>query len=356
MLGIDFLGYRLKNPLMLTEGPLSGTEPLLLKAAESEAGLIFTKGIRPEEHKSPVPFMSIYQGSLINADWSCIGLERWVKIIERLEIDTPLVVSIAKNYVTPETAVSMAEKLIKAGAKIVSFVDYNPAELEETVRLARPRIKVPIMVKLTPFIKDLEELLKKLINAGIDAVAAMDSIGPVLSIDTKTGSPLIGSADGSGYISGKYILPVTLKYIYDISLYVDIPVVGVGGVTDTDSALQMLMAGASGVGMVTAPMIKGLKQFKIVSDGLKKYLLENSIENIKEICGLTRRLNEEKEASTDYRAVISEERCSNCGVCRRVCYSEAISEEAGWHLVDRDACTGCGLCRSVCPENAISFE
>ena len=55
MLGIDFLGYKLKNPLMLTEGPLSGTESLLIKASESEAGLIFTKGIRLEEKKSTVP-------------------------------------------------------------------------------------------------------------------------------------------------------------------------------------------------------------------------------------------------------------------------------------------------------------
>ena len=74
MLGIDFLGYKLKNPLMLTEGPLSGTESLLMKAFESEVGLIFTKGIRLKEQKSPVPFMNIHKGSLLNADWSCIGI------------------------------------------------------------------------------------------------------------------------------------------------------------------------------------------------------------------------------------------------------------------------------------------
>ncbi len=356
MLGIDFLGYRLKNPLMLTEGPLSGTESLIAKASESEAGLIFTKGIRPKEHNSPIPFMSIYQGGLINADWSCIGLEKWLKTIERLEIETPLVTSIAKNYVTPETAVSMAEKLVKAGAKIISFVDYNPLELEKTVKLARRKIKVPIMVKLTPFLKNLEEVLRNLINAGVDAIVAMDSIGPVLSIDTRTGSPILGSKDGSGYISGKYILPVTLKYIYDISRFVDIPVVGVGGVTNTDSALQMIMAGATGVGMLTAPLLRGLKQFKTVSDGIKKYLLENSIDTIKEICGLTCRVNEVKELSTSYRAVINKERCSNCGACMRVCYSGAIFPKTEWHFVERDICTGCGLCRDVCPENAISFR
>lgn len=356
MLEIDFLGYRLKNPLMLTEGPLSGTEALIRKAAQSDAGLIFTKGIRPEAHHSPVPFMSMYRGSLINADWSCIGFEQWVNVMERLEMDTPLVASIAKNYVSSETAVSMAEKLVKAGARIVSFVDYDPAELEKTVRLARPRIHVPLMVKLAPFIRNLEEVLKKLINAGIDAVVAMDSVGPVLSIDTKTGKPLVGSADGSGYISGHSILSVTLKYIYDISSFVDIPVVGVGGVTDTDSALQMIMAGAFGVGMVTAPITRGLKQFGLINEGLRTYLQENNIETIEEIRGLTHRINRVKESSTDYRAVIDTERCSNCGACRRICYNEAISENDAGHMVDRDVCTGCGLCFSICPENAISFK
>ena len=277
MLEIDFLGYTLKNPLMLTEGPLSGTETLLIKASESEAGLIFTKGIRPEQVKSPVPFMNIYKGSLFNADWSCIGIENWETIIERNIIETPLVVSIAKNYVKPEIAVLMAERLAKAGAKIISFVDYDAIQLEETVRLARPRLKVPIMVKLPPFLKDLEKHLKNLVDSGVDAIAAMDSIGPVLSIDIDTGATTLGSRDGSGYISGKYILPVTLKYIYDISCYVDIPVVGVGGVTDSESAIQMIMAGATGVGMVASPMLKGLNQFKKISDGLKAYLLEKRI-------------------------------------------------------------------------------
>ncbi len=355
MLEVDFLGYTLKNPLMLTEGPQSGTEELLKTASESEVGLIFTKGIRPEEEKSPVPFMNINKGSLFNADWSCIGIDKWVEILKRGAIDTPLVVSIAKNYVSPATALEMAERLVSAGARIISFVDYDAQQLIETVRLARPVLKVPIMVKLPPFLKKLEENLKDLVNAGIDAVAAMDSIGPVLSIDTNTGAPLLGSADGSGYLSGKAILPVTLKYIYDISSFVDIPVVGVGGVTNTESALQMIMVGATGVGMVTSPMIQGMGQFKKVRDGMNSYLQERKIDDISSIRGLTRKFNSGRTVSDFYKADIRKEKCSNCGACMKVCYSSAILKEPEWHLVDRYKCIGCGLCSGVCPEDAISF-
>jgi dihydroorotate dehydrogenase/NAD-dependent dihydropyrimidine dehydrogenase PreA subunit len=355
MLTIDFLGQRLQNPLMLTEGPLSGNERLITEAAEAGVGLVFTKGIRLKTIKSPVPYMSIHRGSLMNADWSCIGIEEWTGIISRLGDSVPLVVSIAKNYVDPETAVEMAESLIKAGAKIISFVDYNPDQLIETVKKARPRIKVPLMVKLPPFLPRLEENLKDLTAAGIDAIAAMDSIGPGLSINTIDGAPSLGSQDGSGYLSGKYILPFTLKYIYEISGFVDIPVVGVGGVCDTDSAIQMMMAGATGVGMVTSPLLSGLKKYRSICDGLTAFLKDRKSDNVDEIRGLTRKITTKREISEEYKASIDEKICINCGLCRRICYSRAVIAEEKYHRVDRLLCTGCGLCSGVCPENAVRY-
>jgi dihydroorotate dehydrogenase/NAD-dependent dihydropyrimidine dehydrogenase PreA subunit len=355
MLTTDFLGFSLKNPLMLTEGPLSGTGTLIQKAAESGVGLIFTKGIRPKAVRSPVPYMSIHNGSLMNADWSCIGMDEWVRTIKSLDIDVPLVTSIAKNYVTAEEAVDMAERLVKAGSKIVSFVDYDPLQLIKTVELARPRLKVPIMIKLPPFLPELEKRLKALAKAGVDAIAAMDSIGLGLSIDIETGIPSLGSADGSGYLSGKAILPFTLKYIYEISRAVNLPVVGVGGVSDAKSAIQMLMAGATGVGMATAPLIWGLKKFDEIRKGMVEYLEKRNCKNLGDIRGKTIDVLAARQVSNEYKAYIDPELCDNEGSCRRVCYSQAIAAGEKFHTVDRNACTGCGLCAGVCPTKAISY-
>ena len=356
MLETEFLGYTLRNPLMLTEGPLSGSEALIGQAASAGVGLIFTKGIRPEAVRSPVPYMSVHAGSLMNADWSCIGIDAWEEVLKRLDIGVPLVTSIAKNYLTPELAVGMAERLVKAGSKIVSFVDYDPLQLVETVKLARPRIRVPIMVKLPPFLPGLEERLKALEAAGIDAIAAMDSIGPGLAIDIETGAPSLGSADGSGYLSGKAILPFTLKYIYEISRFVKVPVVGVGGVSDAASAVQMIMAGATGVGLATAPMLRGLRVFGEICRGLERYLDERGIRAVGAIRGKTRRVLESKKASNEYAAYIDPERCRNDGACRKVCYSAAIRAEGRVHRVDGPSCIGCGLCAGVCPAKAISYR
>jgi dihydroorotate dehydrogenase (fumarate) len=356
MLRTEFLGYTLKNPLMLTEGPLSGSTELIRRAAAAGAGLVFTKGIRVESVRSPAPYMSVRRGSLMNADWSCIGLAAWLEALPRLDLDVPLVASIAKNYVNPATAVDMAERLVKAGARIVSFVDYDPLQLVETVKLARPRIKVPIMVKLPPFLPELERWLAALEAAGIDAVAAMDSVGLGMFIDVETGAPSLGSADGGGYLSGACILPFTLKYVYEIARRVKVPVVGVGGVSDAASAVQMLMAGATGVGMATAPMLKGLRIFDDVGRGLERYLGERGLGAINEIRGKTRCVLASRKASSEYRACIDPERCDNDGACRKICYSHAILAEGSSHRVDREACVGCGLCAGVCTARAISFQ
>ncbi len=356
MLTTEFLGYTLKNPMMLTEGPLSGKKELIEEAAGSGPGLIFTKGIRPEPVSSPVPYMKVYQGSLMNADWSCIGIDAWEKVLHELDIPVPLITSIAKNYVDADTAIIMAKRLVKAGSKIISFVDYNPAELVQTVKLARPVIKVPIMVKLPPFLPGLEEILKQLVNAGIDAVAAMDSIGPGLVIDSETGEASLGSGDGSGYLSGKAILPFTLKYIYEISRFVDVPVVGVGGVTDTEGAVKMMMAGATGVGMATAPMLKGFGVYNDITEGLEKYILSHNLKSISEIRGKTRMILQEKEVSEKFRAEIDEALCINCGLCLKVCYSNAINCKENTYIVERASCVGCGLCAGVCSKDAIHFN
>ena len=215
-LSVDFLGLKLRNPLALTEGPLTGSAERMRRAAEHSIGIMFTKGIRPQPATSPNPFIAkTGHNSLMNADWSDIGFVQWLEELDSLrERDFPLVVSIAKNYVTPQQAADMAEELAKHGPDAISLVDYDPDDLIRAVKLARPRVQLPLMVKLCPFMPRLEQLLKELVDAGIDAVAAMDSIGPVLSVDIETGLPIMGSEDGSGYLSGEAIKPVTVKYIY----------------------------------------------------------------------------------------------------------------------------------------------
>jgi dihydroorotate dehydrogenase/NAD-dependent dihydropyrimidine dehydrogenase PreA subunit len=357
-LSVDFLGHTLPNPLALTEGPVTGSADRIRRAAEYSIGAFFTKGMRPQPATSPNPYIAkTGRGSLMNADWSDIGFGQWLEEIEALrERDFMLVTSIAKNYVTPQEAADMAEQVAKRGPDAVSLVDYDPEDLIRAVRLARPRVKIPLMVKLCPFMPRLEESLKELVAAGIDAVAAMDSIGPVLVVNVETGLPTMGSADGSGYLSGEAIKPVMVKYVYDIARYVDLPVVGVGGVNKAEDVVETTMVGATVVGMVAAPLLRGLRVFDQVEKQLRRYLASREVADINALRGLTHRRLAEAEMRFDARAVIDPALCGLCRICARVCFKAAPVEADGTMRIVSERCVGCGLCVSVCPEKAIALQ
>jgi len=357
-LSVEFLGHTLPNPLALTEGPLTGSADRIRRAAGYDIGVLFTKGIRPQPATSPNPFIAkTGRSSLMNADWSDIGFEQWLDDLESLrERDFMLVASIAKNYVTPQEAADMAEEIAKRGPDAVSLVDYDPDDLIRAVKLARPRVKQPLMVKLCPFMPRLEEVLKELVAAGIDAVAAMDSIGPVLVVDVETGRPSMGSTDGSGYLSGEAIKPVMIKYVYDIASYVDLPVVGVGGVQTAQDVIEATMVGATAVGMVAAPLLRGLQVFDRVARRLRRHLAGRDIPDINALRGLTHRRVAEAAQRKDARAVIDPDLCGLCRICSTVCFMKAPFEADNTMKIDPELCVGCGLCVSVCPEGAISLQ
>jgi dihydroorotate dehydrogenase len=357
-LGVEFLGHTLPNPLALTEGPATGSAERIRRAAGHEIGVLFTKGIRPRPATSPNPFITrTGRSSLMNADWSDIGFEQWVDEVESLrERDFMLVASIAKNYVTPQEAANMAEELARHGPDAISLVDYDPDDLIRAVKLARPRVKLPLMVKLCPFMPRLEETLKELVAAGIDAVAAMDSIGPVLVVDVETGLPTMGSPDGSGYLSGEAIKPVMVKYVYEISRFVDLPVVGVGGVKRAQDVVEVTMVGGTVVGMVAAPLLRGLQVFDQVEKQLRTYLAGRGVADINELRGLTHRRVAQAEMRHDARATIDPALCGLCRICSRVCFMQAPVEVEDTMRIQIERCVGCGLCVSVCPEGAIRLE
>ncbi|MBC7250246.1 MAG: 4Fe-4S binding protein [Anaerolineae bacterium] len=357
-LTVDFLGLRLPNPLALTEGPLTGSAERIRRAAAHSIGIMFTKGIRPQPATSPNPFIAKSgRRSLMNADWSDIGFEQWLLDLEELrDRDFFLVASIAKNYVTPQQAADMAEEIARRRPDAISLVDYDPADLIRAVKLTRPRVKLPLMVKLCPFMPRLEEVLKTLVEAGIDGVAAMDSIGPVLTVDIETGLPTMGSADGSGYLSGEAIKPVTVKYVYEISRFVNLPVLGVGGVSSAEDVVEMTMVGATVVGMVAKPLLQGLQVFDQVEEKLREHLARRNVADINSLRGLTHRRVAEMQTRYDARAVIDATQCTSCGLCVRVCFQQAPLEVDGSTQIQRDRCVGCGLCVSVCPQKAITLR
>lgn len=353
-LSVEISGVKLKNPLVLSEGPLTGSARLIERAAQHNIGAIVTKSIRQEPAKSPNPYMISANRGLINADWTDRGFDAWMDELDKIKIPMPLITNIATNYWPPQEAAERTVILQSHGAAMITFSDYEPENLVEVVRYARREVKVPLMVKLPPFVKNVGDLCKRLEDAGVNMIAAMDAVGPAMDIDISARRPILGCDGAFGYLSSAPIFPLTLAYIAEIASSVSVPVLGVGGVTSASDVIKMIMAGATCVGMVGTPILKGLDVFDKVEADLRKWMSENGVKNLAEIRGCAQPYLHLPE-KYNLQAKVDDEKCNGCGLCVKSCYAAALSQENGCIVqVNKEYCTGCGVCQTVCPRNAIT--
>lgn len=115
------------------------------------------------------------------------------------------------------------------------------------------------------------------------------------------------------------------------------------------------MAGATCVGMVAAPLLKGLGVFDRVAANLRKLLVKLGVNDINEICGLTHRRLREFAMSYELRSQIDYDLCNYCKLCAKVCFVRAITDTGKKVVAHRTRCMSCGLCASVCPVAAIEL-
>lgn len=355
-LSVEVAGVKMKNPLVLSEGPLSGSARLINIAAKHNMGAIVTKSVRMDPSESEKPYMISAGRGLINADWTDIGFDAWLKELDSLSLDKPLFVNVGVNYAKPQRAAELATELSKHGASFVTFSDYEPENLVEAVRYTKKTVDdVPIMVKLPPFVKNIGDLCKRLEGAGVDMIAAMDAVGPAMDIDLDSRSAVLGSDGGFGYLSSSPIFPLTLAYIAEIASNVSVPVLGVGGVSTAEDVLKLIMAGATCVGVVGTAILKGVSIFDKLEKGLRDWMIENNVSDLDEIRG-SALSTLHRQPNYDLRAKVSADKCTGCKLCEISCYANAISMVDKIAVVDYDYCTGCGVCNSVCRFDAIHIR
>jgi dihydroorotate dehydrogenase (NAD+) catalytic subunit len=128
-----------------------------------------------------------------------------------------------------------------------------------------------------------KEIAKACEDAGADAINMGNTLGPGLLINIETAKPIL--ANKFGGISGSSIKPITLKRIWDIYEEVKIPIIGTGGVSNGRDAIEMMMAGASLVGIGTATHTRGIDVFKKITTEMQEFMDKNNYSSIKEIIG-----------------------------------------------------------------------
>jgi dihydroorotate dehydrogenase (NAD+) catalytic subunit len=146
--------------------------------------------------------------------------------------------------------------------------------------------KLPVIIKLTPNAPDIVAVAQAVAEAGADAVSLINTIVG-MAIDIEKRKPVLPNVTGG--LSGPAIKPIALAMVYKVAQAVDIPVIGIGGISTANDALEFILAGATAVQIGTASMVSPGALIEII-DGIDKYLNQSNVNSVLELVGKARLL------------------------------------------------------------------
>ncbi len=293
-------GLRLENPVMTSSGTFGyGIEYSELFDIQ-RLGAIICKGttLKPREGNPQPRLVETACGMINSIGLQNIGVKAVIK--EKAPVwagwRVPVIVNIAGD--TVEEYAELAREL--DNVKGVSGLEVNiscpnvnaggaafgaePDCAEEVVKAVKKATSLPIMVKLTPNAADIVGVAKAVEAAGADAISLVNSYKG-MAIDIKNRKPVI--ANGTGGLSGPAIKPLALVLVYQVAGAVKVPVVGLGGITTGEDAVEYIMAGASAV-QVGSATFNNPRAALDVLEGIQSFMEKEGIKSLKEIVGAAR--------------------------------------------------------------------
>ncbi len=157
----------------------------------------------------------------------------------------------------------------------------DPRNVEQVVRGVTDRFNGPVIAKLTPNVTSIAEIARAAENGGATAVSAINTFSGMV-VDVEARKPISGT--NTGGISGPAIRPMAVRMVWQVAHAVGIPVIGMGGITNANDALQFILAGATAVAVGTANFTRPTTMIEVI-DGLQTYVDEQSIPSITDLTG-----------------------------------------------------------------------
>jgi dihydroorotate dehydrogenase (NAD+) catalytic subunit len=305
-LSTELCGMRLRNPLVLAAGIL-GTGPQLLKrVADCGAGMVTTKSCGPVPREGhPNPTVLDWGHGLINAvGLANPGVEQELEIIASArELLEPLHVPLAAS-IFADTVAGFAEVASIVAQAQPDFIELNISCPNVAAEMGRPfacdagdaalvtaAVKevttIPLIAKLSPNVTDIVAIARAVERAGADAISAINTLGPGMIIDVHSGQPIL--ANKVGGVSGPAIRPVAVRCVYDVYEAVEIPIIGIGGICDGRDALEMIMAGATAVGVGSAVRYGGVEVFGAVLEEMTTFMDHEGYSTLDQLRGIAHR-------------------------------------------------------------------
>jgi len=294
-------GKRLKNPVVLASGVLGMTKESLARVCDEGCGAVTSKSLSPEPRKGhDGPNIVETEYGLLNAmGYPNPGIDAGLEEFGGWRREEALIISVVgkdeNEFALLASKVEEAKKNLGATAiEAVLSCPHTPGYgmmagqgtpecVAAITNAIKGKTKLPLIVKLSPSVPGEVKAAKAAEDAGADAINMGNSLGPGMKIDINRKKPVLGFRMGG--LSGPAIKPVMVRCVYDIYEAVEIPILGTGGITTGEDAVEMMMAGASWVGVGTAVYYRGTGAFGKIANEMKAWLKANGHSNVQKIVG-----------------------------------------------------------------------
>ena len=402
-LAIDFCGIKCENPFFLASSAVCTNYDMVASAFDAGWAGVFYKTICLQEIKEVSPRFDAMHNNATHGDFygfrnmeqlSENPVEEDFRILRQLKQNYPTKVVIASIMgQTEEEWVRLAKMAEEAGCDAVelnfscpqmkhkgmgSDVGQSPELVKTYTACVKQSVKIPVIPKMTPNITHIAEPAAACVEAGADAISAINTIK---SVTMTFDSEVSGQRTISGY-SGRAVRPIALRHVLELAQMqtlnsplgdvrrrfaceelstLNLHLSGIGGIETWRDALEFIQLGCSNVQVCTAVMQYG---YRIIDDlilGLQRYMVKRGVSELSELVGerLEKFLNPDHlDRDTIIYPKFDKEQCIGCGRCEISCNDGGHQAIVFDHETRRPRlvgtkCVGCHLCRLVCPTGAI---
>lgn len=364
-ISINYCGYRLQSPYILSSGPLSYGAEGMIRAHEAGCGAVVTKTLRLKAAENPVHHIgTVGRNSLINCEkWADTEREIWynTEIPQAVKKGCVIIASVGHCLDEAREIVRDAQA---AGAHMIELVSYTEETMIPMLDYAKENVSIPVICKLSANWADTVSVAGQCLEHGADGICAVDSVGPTLKINISSGRPQMMGDGGYGWMTGEAMRPIAMRINAEIAmahphfknLYSS------GGCMNADDAIEFMMAGATGIGICSAPMLKGIPYINKLCRDLSTRVVELGYSSLAEVVGvaLPHLGKQETLGTLNFSFQAHKEDgsplCTSCKLCETVCSYEARTLSFPQMSADMEKCRSCGLCVDICPTGALKAD
>ena len=294
---VNIAGVELKNPVMTASGTFGSGAEYSEFVDLNRLGAVVTKGVANVPWPgNPTPRIAEVYGGMLNA----IGLqnpgidvfcERDIPFLK--QFDTKIIVNVCGK--TTEDYCEVVERLADQDVDLLEIniscpnvkeggiaFGQDPKAVEAITAELKKRAKQPVIMKLSPNVTDIAEMARAAEAGGADALSLINTMtGMKIDINRRT----FAIANKTGGMSGPAVKPIAVRMVYQVANAVKLPIIGMGGISCAEDALEFIMAGATAVSIGTANFYNPCATIETV-EGIESYMKKNKIEDIQELIGV----------------------------------------------------------------------